>query len=235
MPTPPPAHVPLGNQLLSALPCEDYKRILQSLEQIELPSGKVLYEMADTVRHAYFPLSGMVSLLAVTQNGNTLEIATIGREGMAGIPTILGTYKTPYRVMVQVRGCAMRIRSDALRAEFGRCGRLHDVLLRYTCTVLTQVSQSAVCNHFHTAQQRLSRCLLLTHERTRSNEFHLTQEVISHILGIPRTHVTMRARALQEEGLIRYSRGRITIVDLRGLEAASCECFRAVVALRKLI
>lgn len=228
MSTSPLLHTPLNNQLLSALPREDYTHILHALELVELIPGKVLYEVTDTIRHAYFPLSGMISLLAITENGNTIEIAMIGKEGMVGLPMVLGTYKTPYRIMVQVRGRAMKIRANPLRAEFERGGRLHEILLRYTSQVLTQISQSAVCNHFHTAEQRLSRWLLVTQDRTHSNEFSLTQEVISHMLGIPRTHVTKRARVLQEKGLIRYTRGRINIINLGGLEAASCECFRMV-------
>jgi len=203
-------------------------RILPGLEQVELVSGKILYEMTETVRHSYFPLSGMISLLAITEAGNTIEIAMVGDEGMVGLPAVLGLHKAPYRVMVQVRGRAMRMRADSLRVEFGRGGQLHDVLLRYTHTLLAQISQSAVCNHFHTVEQRLCRWLLVTQDRTHSNEFSLTQEIISHMLGTPRTHVTMRANALQQKGLIRYSRGRIAIVDLRGLEAISCECFRMV-------
>ena len=221
-------HTPLNNQLLFALPREDYGRIFQGLEKVELIPGRVLYEITDTIRHAYFPMSGMISLLATTENGSTIEIAMIGNEGMVGLPIVLGTYKTPYRIMVQVRGRALKIRANLLRAEFDRGGRLHDILLRYTSTVLTQISQSAVCNHFHTAEQRLSRWLLVTQDRTHSNEFNLTQEVMSHMLGIPRTHVTKCALSLQEKGLIRYSRGRVAIVNLRGLEAASCECFRTV-------
>lgn len=152
----------------------------------------------------------------------------VGNEGLVGIPAVLGIYTTPYRMMVQIRGRAMKIRAASLQVEFGRGGRLHDVLLRYTYTLLTQISQSAVCNHFHSAEQRLSRWLLVTRDRTHSDEFHLTQEFISHMLGIPRTHVTMRAGALQQRGLIKYSRGKITVTDLRGLETASCECFRTV-------
>jgi CRP-like cAMP-binding protein len=221
-------HAPLNNQLLLALPRADYARILDGFEQVELIPGRVLYEVTDTIRHAYFPLSGMISLLASTENGSTIEIAMVGKEGMVGLPMVLGTYKTPYRITVQVRGRALKIRSNPLRAEFDRCGRLHDILLRYTSTVLTQISQSAVCNHFHTAEQRLCRWLLVTQDRTHLNEFNLTQEVISHMIGIPRTHVTKCALSLQERGLIRYSRGRIAIINLRGLEAASCECFRTV-------
>lgn len=221
-------HAPSDNRLLSALLREDHARILPSLEQVELRPGKVLYEATDIVRHSYFPLSGMVSLLAITESGNTIEVAMVGNEGVVGLPAILGIYKTPYRVMTQIRGRAMKIRAEPLRTEFNRGGRLHEVLLRYTYTLLTQISQSAVCNHFHTAEQRLSRWLLVTRDRTHSDEFHLTQEFLSHMLGIPRTHVTMRAGVLQQRGLIRYSRGRIAIVDLPGLEAASCECFRTV-------
>jgi CRP-like cAMP-binding protein len=203
-------------------------RILPGLEQIELRPGQVFYEATDTVRHSYFPLSGMISLLAITEDGNTIEVAMVGNEGVAGLPAVLGIHRTPYRVMTQIRGRAMKIRAESLRAEFARGGRLHDVMLRYTYTLLAQISQSAVCNHFHTAEQRLSRWLLVTRDRTHADEFQLTHEFISHMLGIPRTHVTMRAGALQQRGVIRYSRGRISIIDLRALEAASCECFRTV-------
>lgn len=226
--TSPFTHRPLRNQLLSALAREDHARFLPRLEQVELSPGKVIYEITDTVRHAYFPLSGMLSLLAITEDGATIEVGMVGNEGVVGLPAILRAYSTPYRVMVQIRGLAMRIRADALRAEFDRGGRMQDVLLRYTYTLLTQVSQSAVCNHFHTVEQRLSRWLLVARDRVHSDQFSLTHEVISHMLGIPRTNVTMRAGALQRQGLITYSRGKITIVDPRGLEAASCECYRMV-------
>jgi CRP-like cAMP-binding protein len=219
---------PSKNQLLSALPREDYARLLPALEPVELPAGKVLYDITDAVRDAYFPLSGMVSLLALTEGGDTIEIGMVGDEGVVGLPAIMRAYKTPCRVSVQIRGRAMRIKSDSLRAEFSRCGPLQDVLLRYTYVLLTQISQSAVCNHFHTVEQRLSRWLLVTRDRVHSDEFLLTQEVISHMLGIPRTNVTMHAGVLQQQGLIRYSRGRITIVDVRGLEEAGCECYRTV-------
>lgn len=221
-------HRPSKNQLLSALAREDHARLFNGLELVELVPGKVIYEITDTVRHAYFPLSGMVSLLAITEDGGTIEIGMVGNEGVVGLPAILRAYRTPYQVMVQIRGRAMRIRADSLRAEFDRGGRLQDVLLRYTYTLLTQVSQSAVCNHFHTVEQRLSRWLLVARDRVHSNEFSLTHEVVSHMLGIPRTNVTMRAGALQQKGLIRYSRGKITIVDPGGLEAAACECYRMV-------
>lgn len=218
----------LKNQLLSTLANDEYARLLPYCEQVELPTGKVLFEINDTVRHVYFPLSGMVSLLAITEDGGTVEIAMVGNEGIVGLPAILRIHKNPYRVNVQVRGRAMKVKATAIQEEFNRRGRLQDVLLRYTYTLLAQISQSAVCNHFHTVEQRLSRWLLVTRDRVHSNEFPLTQEVISHMLGIPRTNVTMRAGALQKRQVIRYSRGKITITDPRGLEAAACECYRMV-------
>lgn len=228
MPTSALPHVSSANQLLSALPRKEYEQLLQHLEQVSLPQGKVIYEAGDAIRHAYFPLSGMLSLLSSTEEGGTIEVAMVGNEGLVGLPTVLRTDTTPYRVMVQIPGRAMRVRGDALRGEFNRGARLQDTLLRYTHTLLTQISQSAVCNHFHTVEQRLSRWLLVTRDRVNASEFHLTQEFISHMLGIPRTHVTMRAGALQQKGLIRHGRGKIVIIDVEGLEAAACECYRLV-------
>jgi len=228
MPVHPFPGVSLKNQLLAALPREEYTRLLPGMKEVELLPGQVLFEITDEVTHTYFPLSGMLSLLALTEEGGMIEIAMVGNEGVVGLPAILGVHKAPYRVTVQIRGHASVVRADVLRAAFHRGGRLQDVLLRYTYTLLAQISQSAVCNHFHKVEQRLSRWLLVARDRVHSNEFQLTQEIISHMLGIPRTNVTMRAGALQQKGLIRYSRGKITIVDPRGLEAAACECYRLV-------
>jgi CRP-like cAMP-binding protein len=218
----------LKNQLLSSLPRQEYERLLTHLEPVALPHGRVLYEMDDTFRHAYFPLSGIVSLLSITEAGGTIEVAMIGNQGIVGLPAVLGIDKVPYRVTVQIQGSGVRIGVDALRGEFNRGGRLRDVLLRYTCMQLTEISQSAVCNHFHTVEQRLSRRLLLIRDSVHLNELPLTQEAISHLLGVPRTNVTMRAGTLQQKGLIRYSRGKIVIVDPRGLEEAACECYRVM-------
>jgi CRP-like cAMP-binding protein len=198
------------------------------LEPVEFITGRVLYEIADTVRYIYFPASGMLSLLSITKAGSIIEVAMVGNEGMVGIPAILRTNIIPYRVMVQIPGRGMRLRADVLSGEFNKGGRLQDMLLRYTHTVLSQISQSAVCNYFHTVEQRLCRWLLVTRDRVHSNKFCLTQEVISHMLGVPRTNVTMRAGALQQKGLIRYSRGKISIIDPRGLEEAACECYEVV-------
>lgn len=219
---------PAKNLLLSTLPGGDYERLRAELEPVNFIPGRVLYEIADTVRHAYFPLSGMLSLLSITKAGNIIEVAMVGNEGMVGIPAILRTNVIPYRVMVQIEGRGMRLRADALRGEFNRGGRLQDALLRYTNTLLSQISQSAVCNYFHTVEQRLCRWLLVTRDKVNSNEFRLTQEIISHMLGVPRTNVTMRASALQQKGLIQYSRGKIRIINPRGLEEAACECYGMV-------
>jgi CRP-like cAMP-binding protein len=170
----------------------------------------------------------MLSLLSITETGRTIEVGMIGNEGMAGIPIILSSGPAPYLVMVQLPCNALRIREGALMAEFKRGGRLQELLLRYTHALLTQVAQSAACNRFHTVEQRLCRWLLVSRDRVRADTLHLTQEFLSHMLGVPRTSVTAVAGALQERGLISYRRGKITILDRPGLEDASCECYRRV-------
>jgi len=152
----------------------------------------------------------------------------IGNEGMAGIPVILGCNTAPYRLMVQIATNALEVKANVLKREFNRSGNLHDLLLRYTHALLCQIAQSAVCNRFHTVEKRLCRWLLISRDRVHTVTFPLTQEFISHMLGIPRTHVTMTARRLQRKNLIRYARGEITIVHQQGLESASCECYRIV-------
>ena len=217
-----------GNRLLAALPREEYERLAPHLELVRLTPGKILYHAGDVVRAAYFPKGGMLCLLSTTERGRTIEVAMIGDEGMAGIPIILRSGTAPYQVMVQLAGNALRVRGDTLRAEFNRGGRLQDLLLRYTHTLLMQVAQSAACNRFHTVEQRLCRWLLVSRDRVQTDTLHLTQEFLSHMLGAPRSSVTAVAVALQTRGLIRYSRGRITLLDRRGLEASSCECYRLV-------
>lgn len=217
-----------GNGLLSALPREEYERLAPHLELIRLTPGKILYSAGDIVRHAYFLKGGMASLLSTTEDGRTIEVGMIGSEGMTGVPIILRSSVAPYQVMVQLAGNALRIGGGALREEFNRGGKLQDLLLRYTHSLLIQVAQSAACNRFHTVEERLCRWLLVSRDRVQTDTLQLTQEFLSQMLGVPRTSVTMIAGALQKEGLIRYSRGRITILDRKGLEAASCECYRRV-------
>jgi CRP-like cAMP-binding protein len=214
-----------GNGLLSALPRAEYERLSPHLELVRLAPGKILYNAGDAVRHAYFPKGGMICLLSTTESGRIIEVAMIGNEGMAGIPIILRSEAAPYQVMVQLAGNALRIKAGAVRAEFDRGGRLQHLLLRYTHTLLTQIAQSAACNRFHTVEERLCRWLLVSRDRVQTDTIRLTQEFLSQMLGAPRSSVTTVAVALQREGLIRYNRGQITILDRRGLETASCECY----------
>jgi len=217
-----------GNGLLTALPPIEYERLSPHLELVRLTPGKILYNAGDLVSYAYFPKGGMISLLSITEDGRTIEVAMIGNEGMMGVPIILRNRVAPYQMMVQLAGNALRIRENVLRVEFDRGGKLQDLLLRYTHSVLIQVAQSAACNRFHTVEERLCRWLLVSRDRVQTDTLHLTQEFLSHMLGVPRTSVTMIAVNLQKEGFIRYNRGRITILDRSGLEAASCECYRRV-------
>jgi CRP-like cAMP-binding protein len=215
------------NLILSALPRADHARLIQKMTRVHLPRGTVLNHMGDNMPHAYFLNSGMVSLLSVAQNGSTIEVGMVGNEGMVGIPIILGMNETPYEMNVQitVEG-AWKIKAEALKEEFNRGGKFQELLLKYTHVVLIQLSQSALCNRFHTSEERLGRWLLVARDRVQSNTINLTQEIISHMLGIPRTGVTMTAGNLQKIGLISSRRGKITILDPERLEKVACECYK---------
>jgi CRP-like cAMP-binding protein len=221
-------HAFVRNLLLTSLPLAEYEGLRPALEPIRLTRNAVLYETGGDIRHAYFLTGGMVSLLSTTEDGKTIEVGMIGNEGIAGIPIILGMNVAPYRTTVQIPLTALRIRAGALRDAFNRGGVLQTLLLKYTHTLITQLSQSAVCNRFHTTEERLCRWLLISRDRVRSDTLSLTQETISQMLGTPRTGVTMTAGVLQTNGLISYSRGKIKIVDRRGLEDAACECYGVV-------
>jgi CRP-like cAMP-binding protein len=216
------------NLILAALPNKEYERLHPYLESVTLSKGKMLYAAGDTVRYAYFLTSGMVSLLSTTEDGKAIEVGMIGNEGVAGLSVILGFDEAPYQAVVQLPGTAMRIKSDKLKAEFKQGGQLHDLLLRYTHLLLTQLSQSASCNIFHTVKERLCRWLLISREFVHSDTLYLTQEFLSQMIGAPRTSVTTIAGNLQREGLIIYHRGKVQILDRSGLEAASCECYGIV-------
>ena len=222
-------HPPVQNRLLASLPREEYERLRPNLETVHLPHGKILYHAGDIVRYAYFINDGQVSMLSITEEGETIEVAMVGNEGAIGIPVILRSNKTPYEVMVQIPvKSAMRVKAEVLRNEFDRGGKFQDLMLRYTHVLLTQISQSAVCNRFHTSEQRLARWLLIANDLVKADVFMLTHEFIAHMLGTPRTGVTMAAGALQKAGLITYSRGKITVLDRGGLEDASCECYKII-------
>ena len=221
-------HFITKNRLLAALPRHEYERLAPHLEPMHLPRGKTIALTGDTLRYAYFPTSGMISLLSTSGGGEAIEVAMVGSEGFVGVPIILKVGITPYWSMVQIQADAMRISAAALGKEFDRGEQLHDLLLKYTHSLLAHVTQSAVCNRFHTVQERLCRWLLLSRDRMKTDTINLTQEFISQMLGTGRTGVTMAAVPLQEAGLIRYRRGKITILDREGLESVACECYSIV-------
>lgn len=216
------------NRLLAALPAEVYGRLEPRLEPTSLPLGKIIYEANDRLSHVYFPTTAIVSLIYTMENGASAEMGVVGSDGVVGIAVFMGGDTTPNRAVVQSAGDALRLELRAFREEYKRIGDLHRLLLLYTQALLTQFSQSAVCNQLHSVYQRLCRCLLLSHDRVQSNELVMTQELISNILGVRREGVSVAAHQLQESGLIRYNRGRITIVDRAGLESRVCECYRVV-------
>ena len=221
-------HGPHQNHLLAALPPSDYERLASHLELIPMRLGDVLYEPGVRLRHVYFPTTSIVSLLYVMENGASAEIAIVGNEGILGISLFMGGETTPSRAVVQSAGHAFRLKAQRLKDEFGRFGPMLQLLLRYTQALITQMSQTAVCNRHHSVDQQLCRWLLLSLDRLASNELAMTQELIANMLGVRREGVTEAAGKLQDAGLIRYRRGRITVLDRPGLEARSCECYQVV-------
>jgi CRP-like cAMP-binding protein len=218
----------VGNWLLDALPQEDYERLLTDLQPASFVLGEVVYESGGQMDHVYFPTTCHVSLLYTMINGVTAEMGLVGNEGVVGIALFMGGDTTPNRAVVQGAGKALRLKAKSLHLEFSRGGDFQDLLLRYTQALITQISQTAVCNRLHTVEQRLCRWLLMTHDRTHSDELQMTQEFISHMLGVRREGVTHAAQNLQEKGLISYVRGHIKIVDRAELEAHVCECYEVV-------
>jgi CRP-like cAMP-binding protein len=216
---------PVENRLLAALPRKEYQRLLPELEPVELPFAQVLYEPGERIRHVYFPNESIVSLLVEMSDRSTLEVGITGNEGMAGISIFMEVDTSPHRAIVQGAGTAGRMKAAVLRKEAGRRGPLHRLLHLYAHSLLTQVSQSAACNRFHLVDARLARWLLMTGDRLGTNEFRLTQDFISNMLGVRREGVNKAAGALQRDELIDYSRGQIRILDRVGLEAVSCACY----------
>jgi len=224
----PVPHNPHQNHLLDALPANDYGRIAPHLELIPMKLGDVLYEPGVLLRHVYFPTTSIVSLLYVMENGASAEIAIVGNEGILGISLFMGGETTPSRAVVQSAGYGFRLKAQLLKDEFGRSGPMLRLLLRYTQALITQMAQTAVCNRHHTVDQQLCRWLLLSLDRLSSNELCMTQELIANMLGVRREGVTEAAGKLQDAGLIRYRRGRITVLDRPALEARTCECYQVV-------
>jgi CRP-like cAMP-binding protein len=224
----PGPHSPRQNHLLAALPVPECERLYPHLELVPLPLGEVLYESGDQLQHVYFPILSIVSLLYVMADGASAEIAVVGNEGIIGIALFMGGETMPNRAVVQSAGHAYRLKGQLLKEEFNRAGELQHLLLRYTQALLTQMSQTAVCNRHHSVDQQLCRWLLLSLDRLPSNQLTMTQELIANMLGVRREGVTEAAGKLQSDGLINYSRGRITVLDRPRLEARACECYQVV-------
>src|ERR1700738_2705687 len=225
--TKPPA-APHGNRLLGRLALGEYQRLFPRLQQGPLGIQHVLYEDRSPIDCAYFPNRGVVSALTVMEDGRAIEVATIGNEGIVGLPLLVGATTTANRVIVQVPGEALRMAEDVLREEVSRDSPLRRLLVLYHTAFLTQVSQAVACNGLHSVHQRCCRWLLMTQDRAHSDVFPMTHELLAEMLGVRRSTVSEVLEPLKEQGLIRYSRGKLTVLDQQGLKAGSCECYRRI-------
>lgn len=216
------------NQLLAALPEEEYQRLLPHLENVDLTSGEVLAEPGETMTEVYFPTLAMISLVSIMENGSTTEISLVGKEGMVGLPVFLGGNSTTSRAIVQIEGTALKLNGSILKKEFDKGGELQRLLLLYTQALFTQASQNAACNRQHNIEERLARWLLTARDSVMKDELYLTQEFISQMLGTRRSGVTVAAGALQRAGMIRYTRGKITILNREALNHTACECYHLI-------
>ena len=221
-------HNPRQNRLLAALPAEEYERIFPELELIPLPLGWAVYEAGGKLGYVYFPTTSIISLLYVMEDGSSAEIAVTGNDGLVGIALFMGGDTTPSRAVVQSAGYGYRLKASVLKKEFDRRGALHDLALRYTQALLTQMAQTAVCNRHHTVDQQLARWLLMSLDRLPANELVMTQELIANMLGVRREGVTEAAGKLQEAGVISYRRGHISVLNRSALEKRVCECYAVV-------
>jgi len=224
----PTAHDPSENHLLASLSPDEQERLWPHLELIDMPLGSVIYESGDSLRQVYFPIDCIVSLLYVLADGASPEIAVVGNEGLIGIALFMGGETTPSRAIVQSAGHAYRLTGQRLKDEFHRNGTPHELFLRYTQALITQMAQTAVCNRHHSLEQQLCRWLLMSLDRLSSNQLTMTQELIANMLGVRREGVTAAAGKLQRLGIIEYHRGQITVLDRTKLEALCCECYAVV-------
>ena len=218
----------LKNHLLASLPNDEFARFQSKLQPVSLKLGTVLYESGDRLDYAYFPTTAIVSLLYIMENGATAEIGVVGNDGILGIALFMGGDTTNSRAIVQSAGEAFKFKSQDLKTEFGRGGLFQKMLLRYTQALMTQISQTAVCNRLHSLEQQLCRWILLSHDRLNSDKLIMTHDLISNMLGVRREGVTLAAQKLAEKGLITNTRGTITLIDRQGLENAVCECYQVV-------
>lgn len=211
-----------------AMPGSEWQRIQPCLEEVDLPLGKVLHESGGPMSHVYFPINAIVSLLYVTENGATAEVAVVGNEGVVGVALFMGGESTPSRAVVQSAGKAYRLRGQFMKDEFNRAGPVMHLLLRYTQALITQMAQTAVCNRHHSLDQQLCHWLLISLDRLSGNELTMTQELIANMLGVRREGVTEAALKLQHLGIIKYARGHIKVLDRDALESRVCECYAVV-------
>ena len=220
--------MPITNRILASLPRKSSQRLLAQLEMVSLKFGQVLYEPGKAIRHVYFPIDCLISLLTAVDKRRTLEVGMVGSEGMAGMPFILGVGVSGVRALVQGQGHALRMAAKPFRIEFARNRLLQEALYRYTYALLAQISQTAACNRFHDAEERLARWLLMTRDRVGRDEFSLTHVFLAHMLGLRRVGVTEAAGALKKRKIINYRRGKIEILDVKRLKASSCSCYQIV-------
>jgi len=220
--------IPVANNLLAALPAKDYQSLLAHLEAITLSSGEVLYRPGEPIIHVYFPTDTLVSLLTMAEGHHAIEVGMVGREGMLGIPLALGVNESPVHAVVQGAGLALRMSSAHFHKELQRSTQLQREVYRYIYELMIQMTQTAACNRFHRVEARLARWLLMTRDRVQSNQFHLTQDILSNMLGVRRVGITKAAGDLRQRKLISYNRGEISILDGDGLETAACQCYQIV-------
>ncbi|HLH24765.1 MAG TPA: Crp/Fnr family transcriptional regulator [Chloroflexota bacterium] len=220
--------MPVQNRLLAALPAEDFERLRPHLEVVRLLTRQTVYKSREPITHLYFPQMCMVSLVALADGSATVEVATVGNDGVVGLPIFLGADRIVGQAVCQIPGPALRIEAGIFREQMGVGSRLHALLQAYTLALLTLIAQTAACNRLHSMAQRCARWLLMTHDRVGVEEFPLTQEFLAQMLGVRRASVTGAAGVLQKAGWIQYRRGQITVVDRAGLETACCECYRII-------
>ena len=216
------------NQILKTLPDKDFARLLPDLEKLDLEIGQVLYRAEEVIDYVYFPEHSMISIVSNTVKGQSTEVGVIGGEGMTGFDVVMGSDSTLNENMVQIPNGAYRIRAKAIKKEFDNCGAFHDSLLSFVRLFILQVSQTAVCNRLHTVEERLARWLLMSRDRSATDDLRLTQEFVAIMLGTNRATVTMSAIVLQNIGYIKYTRGHITITDREGLEDFTCDCYKII-------
>jgi CRP-like cAMP-binding protein len=218
----------IANRILRSLPVEEYEELLPYLELVRFPMGRIVHEAGQEMTHVYFPNHGVISMLTVLDNGDLIEIATVGNEGMADLSVFLGLRVSHARLLIQIPGDTLRIEADVFRDLVGRLDGLRASLGHFMVAMFTLVSQSAACNRLHPIEERAARWLLMTHDRVDSDTFPITHDFLASMLGVRRPSVTVAAGMLQSAGFIRYSRGRVTILDRAGLEASACECYQIV-------